>query len=276
MYCVIQKVKIKKIPPGESKSIEVYTSSWSIGGEQTTSYEYKMSDDRYERTIDTAYRISIHQSYREGGKVRKKQVYICTIGYYDVVDFGDCIENYVTSGRLKQIEERLGLSEEALVGLVYEKWDPVSESITKEFESTAEGQAKAEHWRIKREYERRIDEFMKKYETIRSEYKQCYDIFGGLRNQERLEQIKQEYRRRREYERESRRYQEKFRSNYSRGSSESSYTDYRPNNYSKEEQENLKQFYRVLSKKFHPDANPDTDTSEQMKLLNQLKSQWGV
>lgn len=36
----------------------------------------------------------------------------------------------------------------------------------------------------------------------------------------------------------------------------------------------MKQFYRELSKKFHPDANPDTDTSQQMQLLNQLKNEW--
>ena len=38
----------------------------------------------------------------------------------------------------------------------------------------------------------------------------------------------------------------------------------------------LKKFYRTLSKAYHPDSNPDKDTSEEMKLLNQLKSDWGV
>lgn len=42
------------------------------------------------------------------------------------------------------------------------------------------------------------------------------------------------------------------------------------------EKETLKQFYRVLSKKFHPDENPDIDTSKQMTILNRLKDEWGV
>ena len=55
------------------------------------------------------------------------------------------------------------------------------------------------------------------------------------------------------------------------GSSSRSYSDYGASNYSEEEKDMLKQFYRVLSKKYHPDANPNTDTSKQMQLLNQLK-----
>lgn len=47
-------------------------------------------------------------------------------------------------------------------------------------------------------------------------------------------------------------------------------------NHSDKDKETLKQFYRILSKKFHPDANPDIDTSNQMQLLNQLKLEWGL
>ena len=38
----------------------------------------------------------------------------------------------------------------------------------------------------------------------------------------------------------------------------------------------FKQFYRTLSKIYHPDSNQGKDTSEEMKVLNQLKSDWGV
>lgn len=71
------------------------------------------------------------------------------------------------------------------------------------------------------------------------EYDRCYDVFGKLRNPEYLDKIKREYKQRKEYE-------------------------------------TLKQFYRTLSKKFHPDADPDTDTSKQMQLLNKLKGEWGL
>ena len=46
--------------------------------------------------------------------------------------------------------------------------------------------------------------------------------------------------------------------------------------YTDNERGILKQFYRSLSKLYHPDLNPDTDTTAQMQLLNKLKEQWGV
>ena len=47
-------------------------------------------------------------------------------------------------------------------------------------------------------------------------------------------------------------------------------------NYSEADKAMLKKFYRTLLKAFHPDSNPDKDTSEEMKMLNRLKSDWGV
>lgn len=70
-------------------------------------------------------------------------------------------------------------------------------------------------------------------------------------------------------------YYDNFRSNHN-SNENSSYAGIFSSNYTGEEKEILKQFYRTLSKKFHPDANPDMDTSKQMQLLNRLKSDWGV
>ena len=102
-------------------------------------------------------------------------------------------------------------------------------------------------------------------------------MFGELRNPEYLEKIKKEYKKRKEYEEKSRSYQENFYSNYSKYfGGGSSYHNSISDNHTDEDKETLKQFYRVLSKKFHPDANPGIDTSKEMQLLNRLKSEWGV
>lgn len=279
MYCVIQEVKIKKIPPGEPKEIEVYESTWTIGGQTTTSYGYRMSNERYERPIDKAYRITIHQSYRENGKIKKKQCYICTMGYYDVIDYSDWVKDYIRGDRWVKALEQLGISEDELIDLVYSKLNPLTQQIQSKFEQTEEYRAKEEHKRILDEYKQRIEEFAKEYEVERSEYKKCFDVFGELRNPVYLEKIKREYRSRKEYEERSRSYYEDYYSNYNTGSGSStgsSYNDLFHGNYKEEDKGILKQFYRELSKKFHPDANPEADTSKQMQLLNQLKSEWGI
>lgn len=81
MFCVIQQVEIKKVNRGEAKRIEVYESSFSINGENCTYYKYRYSDERFERPVKKAFKISIHESYREQRKVKKRQTVICTVGY---------------------------------------------------------------------------------------------------------------------------------------------------------------------------------------------------
>ena len=42
------------------------------------------------------------------------------------------------------------------------------------------------------------------------------------------------------------------------------------------EKESLRKQYYKISRKYHPDSNPDTDTSSHMQLINKLKEQWGI
>lgn len=70
-------------------------------------------------------------------------------------------------------------------------------------------------------------------------------------------------------------YYENFRSNYG-GYNSGSYCGTAASNYNEADKAMLKKFYRTLSKAFHPDSNPDKDTSEEMKMLNRLKSDWGM
>ena len=70
-------------------------------------------------------------------------------------------------------------------------------------------------------------------------------------------------------------YREYFHSSYG-GYTSGSYSFSSVSTYTEDESETLKQFYRVLAKKFHPDVNPGTDTTKQMQLLNRLKESWGI
>ena len=87
-----------------------------------------------------------------------------------------------------------------------------------------------------------------------------------------LEQIKAAHKARKQSESS---YREYFRSSYG-GYTSGSYSFSSASTYTEDESETLKQFYRVLAKKFHPDVNPGTDTTKQMQLLNRLKESWGI
>lgn len=277
MYCVIQEIEIKKVPAGEAREIKVSETTWTINGVNGSTWGWRYSDECFDRPVRKAYRISIHESYREAGKVRKKQTVICTIGYYSIVDWGGWIGDYIIGG-LKRKADALGLSEEALSDMVYKKFQPIIDRVKAEFQQTEECTAREEHRRILKEHNQRVEAFKKKYDTSENEYNHCYDVFGNLRSPEALKKVKADYKARRAYERrsqeQSRSYYENFYSNYDSGAGGSrgsvSHTNHENNKAL------LKKFYRTLSKTYHPDSNPDKDTSEEMKLLNQLKSDWGV
>ena len=141
--------------------------------------------------------------------------------------------------------------------------------------TTEEYKTHEEHEKITTLYAARKVEFNAKYNLSGNEYDKCYDVFGVLQKPEYLKKIEAEHEARQRYEQESRRYYEEYYNNYNQDSS-SSYGGSISNTYKEEDKAVLKQFYRELSKKFHPDANPDTDTSQQMQLLNQLKQEWGL
>lgn len=276
MYCVIQEIETKKVPAGEPKKIEVHESSWSMNGEPYTTYRYEYSQERYERKVRKAYRISIHESFREGSRIRKKQTVICTIGYYDLVDLS-WIGDYVR-GRWSDKVKAVGIPEEELDKMIYEKLQPLINQVQAEYHQTEEYKAQKEHSRIFKEHRQRVEDFKNKYDAGENDYDQCFDVFGTLRNPDRLNEIEESYRQKQEYERKS---QENSRSYY-----DNSYSNYNQtgskgfnpmgSQIGEDNKAIFKQFYRTLSKIYHPDSNPGKDTSEEMKALNQLKSDWGV
>lgn len=273
MYCVIQEIETRRMQKnGYPKRIEAHFTfskvipSW---------YSYCYSTERFERPIKKAYRISIHESFREAGKVKKKQFVICTVNYYDLAD--DIFNLYDWGDKKMCIAaDALHCSVESLYNLIEKKLNPLIERIQAEFAQTEEFKVHQEHERITTLHAARKTDFNERYRTVGSNvYDQCYDVFGSLQNPQRLKEIEEEYLDRINYERKSREqsrsYYENSYSNYSRNSS-----GFTGGQQSNENKTILKQFYRTLSKSYHPDSNPNKDTSEEMKLLNQLKTEWGV
>lgn len=279
MFCVIQEVKTHKPSIGEPKRIEAYRNTWKLSDEVYYSYGWRYSEEKFERPLKPSYRISIHQSYRENGKVKKKQFVICTAQYYDIAGNLFTIYESWYEKKILAIAEELSVEADEIYDILNAKISPLEQKIQEEYRTTEEYKTYIQNRKILDEYSKRKSEFVKEYEVDQKEYDKCYDVFGELRNADCLEKIKREYKQRKEYEEKSRSYQKDFWSNYSKyfsGGSSSSYYNFISNNYTEDDKETLKQFYRVLSKKFHPDANPDIDTSKEMQLLNRIKSEWGV
>lgn len=267
MYCVIQEIELKKPDlKGKSKSIEPY--SWSSGS--NIYYSYKMSEESFNRDIKKAYKISIHHSYRENGKVKKKQWVICTVGHYSIIEYGAWIGDYC---RLEDKLKSIGISEEKLCDLVYAKLNPLTERIENEYKETEEYRVSKKNDEIIKKHQASEREFNKKYG---GGYDRCYDVFGELKNESKLNQILEDYKVRKEYEEKSKQYQdERFKRSYysdSKGNynnnGSSGYSKNSYSNYNDDEMKLLKEAFKLLSHKYHPDKGGST---EKMAMVNNLK-----
>ncbi|ERI92135.1 hypothetical protein HMPREF1982_02676 [Clostridiales bacterium oral taxon 876 str. F0540] len=270
MYCVIQKVVNKKYDPyGEHKEIEVHSTTWSMNGVSKTHYSYIYGGGRFERPIKDAYKISIHKSYRENGKLKKKQWVICTMGYYSLLHSwpGDCIVRSVLDKKLKD----MGITEEELWNMVYIKLQPIINSVKVEFERTEEYKTKQKHKQILDKYLKDKEEFEKRYGKDTYDY--CYDVFGTLRNEKYLKEIESNYQAQQTYRNSYSGYQSNKQSNYS-DYDFNSYYKTNVSTYTEEEREYLKAIYKAAAMKLHPDIKKDN--GEGMKLLNKLKNDWGI
>lgn len=274
MYCYMQELQMKSSNSiGCGKELCVTTSNWTVNGIPYTSYGYTYSDEKFERPIKTAYKITLHdKSYRDDkGKVRKRQYHIATIKYYDLVDYGwsSCIIN----NKIDDIAEEMGIDSEIVWTEIENKLDALQDKVNVEYAQTEEYKTHERHEAILKEYQVKKREFAEKYEVQENEYDRCYDIFGVLRNSGYLEKIKKEYKSRKEYEEQSRSYQRDYYSNYNNYSSSYRTSTFNSGLSSEKEKEYYKKFYRTLAVKFHPDVTGD---NEAMQFLNKLKESWGI
>lgn len=269
--CIIKEVQ-KKIENrfGEPKEIIVDSYEWQSDGERGKSYTYHMSPERFERPIGLAYDIYLVKE-KEKENNQPEEIKVCTIGYYDFVDYNysDCISDR----RLEAIANEVGESADDLYDIIENQLLPLQDKIRANFRNSPEYQAKVEHERIIENYRKAKRSFSMQYGFQEREYDRCYNVFGQLMDADYLGKLNKIIEEREKDKQQSKKYRkEYYRSRFNDYfSSGSSSVD-----YSEEDREILAKFYKVLAKKYHPDANPDVDTSNEMILINKLKKAWRV
>ena len=149
--------------------------------------------------------------------------------------------------------------------LVEDKMEPIRQRVEREYQATEEYKAVTRRRKIQAAYQKAKAAFAKKYGVAEREYDVCYNVFGEVMNQLYLDQIIESFRAYRSY-------YDSSGSNYDWGGA-GSYRAIESSTYSETEKATLKRFYKTLAMKFHPDIG---GTEEDMKLLNNLKDEWGI
>ena len=172
--------------------------------------------------------------------------------------------------------EKLGMDAAELYEIIEAKLEPLRERLEADFHQSAEYHAKQEHRRILDAHNKARAAFSKRYGVDGDEYDCCYDVFGVLRNKEYLAKIKADYKARKQEEQARwSSYRESW-SGTCGGGGSGGYSVPVRSTYTEAETATLKEFYKKLSKIYHPDLNPGAGTTAAMQLLNKLKEAWGV
>lgn len=195
LFCVVQELPVKKQNKrGYPKRLEVYPETEMVLDRvETTWWRYRFSEECFERSVKKAYKVTVHKSYREGGKVKKIQAVIGTINYYDLAE--GCIDPSKIAMGVQKAAKKLNVSAESIAVLFVEKLQPFEEAIQKSFQQTEEYKTHKQHEQIIVEYEKNKKTFYEKFEIKESTdiYAQCYDVFGELKNPKELEHIQSMY-----------------------------------------------------------------------------------
>ena len=268
MKCVIrEKEQAKVYSVGEPKEIIVDKREWSKDGHQGFTYSYHMSKERFERENRRIFDVYIETECED---CAQEAVKLGTMGYYDLADFGyeDCIGERILENAARELKTDVASIQRVIDAPLKE----LERTIVEEYSKTEEAIAKKEHEEILQKYHKTKRDFSMQYGFNPIEYDRCYNVFGQLMDAEYLAHLKDILAEREKMKNHSKKYRKtESQKRFHQYLHESSSTE-----YSKDEQVMLSKFYKLLAKKYHPDANPGVDTSEEMTLLNKLKRQWNV
>lgn len=134
---------------GEHRAIIAYQTPWRTDESKPYTWSWEYSDERFDRPHLEAYKISLHHSFREGGKVRKRQYSVCTLSWYDIVEYSlyDCADE-----RICKVAEKLDLDAGKVYKIIEAKLEPLYERLSAEFRQTPEYAARDKHERIRAAY----------------------------------------------------------------------------------------------------------------------------
>lgn len=197
MFCAVQELTTKKENKnGYPKRLEAYPETQKlIGGNTLITWKYRFSEERFERPVKKTYKFTIHESYRQDGKVKVRQAVIGTFSYYSFIR--NSFDYLKVSKKIKHIAEKFNISFDDLYIIFINKYEEVQKKILEEYEQTEEYKTHEYHESIIAKYGRKKYVFDEKYRGLKEwwidTYAICYDVFGTLKNPEELERLQHAY-----------------------------------------------------------------------------------
>jgi hypothetical protein len=172
--------------------------------------------------------------------------------------------------KLHEFCNNVGISIDDLYEFAHNEVEKIRQPLIEEYHKTEEYQTNKKNDEIIDDYHRARRKFEEKYGA--DTYAKCYNVFGEIWNNQKLKEIKEQYKRNKEYQERCRNSYSNY-NNYGYGSYSNAFSP--TPTYTDKEQEMLKIIYKRMAIAFHPDnKNGDADI---MKLINsKIKESWGL
>ncbi len=188
MYVSVQKIFGKSKVYGYSK--DVVTTTLNTG--TTILYEWQYSSEKFERE-NYSYKIVVKESYRDGGKVKQKQVVMGTFHWFDFIDHPVYCSEYFDDKLIETFPDKPDETEK-----IYDEIDKKISDIQA---------VESKKWTDSKEYKvhNRHLEMIRKYESKKTAYdeiygkgifEQIYDIHLKVMNQSLYEELLESIRKR--------------------------------------------------------------------------------
>ena len=149
---------------GYPKKISVSSYESEVMGKIQKNYDLSYSEERFERPIKRSYKISVQESYRENGKVKKRGSSICTIKYYDLAEGYFNLTDWAESAIIKAAE-KFNVTVDKIYEVIETKLDKLEAEVQAEFHKTEEYLTYEKNKEIVTSYRSKKKRFNEKYGT---------------------------------------------------------------------------------------------------------------
>ena len=271
MYLSVQRSVDPKPFKGNYKIVEQTETKWHMNGIEHIKYGFLQSGGRFERE-NIAYHFEVMDSDSDE---ENRQLHLGTVDWYAMNSPGEIYQELLGKPKIDDIKDMFcpdGKELEALIISINAEIDKCIQFFTELYHSSQE-------YAISKQNQKRIERWLKAKIRFEKEYgtdhfEEIYNFDLELMNFDLLEQVRS-----RKKQKESYRPQNESSGDQSKDSEDNEEKDDRTSssnydNYSDEERNYLKKFYKTLAKNYHPDVSHDDGKA--MQFLNKLRDHWNI
>ena len=193
MYCSIVQKKMKRKPPESGVFRDPKIKSTFPDDFDLFDF-YIAGKDKIKREAKEKWKILLNKSSRRGNKVCKKQWYICTVNYWDIVDTKHVrrddlwwtLYNHGAFGRIHKHLPDLDISErKKIYAIIAKKFEPIQLSVLREYRKSEEYKYRVIQEEMEENHKEELKEELRSKKTRQKKAFDSFEVASQLDDSEK-------------------------------------------------------------------------------------------